>query len=156
MKNSDKLQGLYVITDDVLTPPQTILVQVEESLKGGAKIVQLRDKQSSDQEIIKCSLELQELCNSYGALFVLNDKADLAIKLGLSGLHIGKSDHYRVREIRKDFKGVLGVSCYGNVAFAKDMENIGVDYVAFGSFFTSPTKPTSDIVPLTTLRIAKK
>lgn len=155
MLNAIKLQGLYVITDDVLTPPKTIMAQVEQALKGGAKIVQLRDKTSSLEEIKKTALILQKLCTAHDALFVLNDAVELAIELGLSGLHIGKSDHHRVKEIRKEFQGVLGVSCYGSVEFAIEMQDVGVDYVAFGSFFSSPTKPSSNIVPLGTLRIAK-
>ncbi len=150
------LYGLYVITDDVLTPPNTLLTQVQESLEGGAKIVQLRDKTSSIEDITKTALILEELCKKYDAVFVLNDKVELAIELGLSGLHIGKSDHHRVDEIRKNFSGYLGVSCYGDVDFAKEMEEKGIDYVAFGSFFSSPTKPNSNIVDLEVLTKAKE
>lgn len=154
--NFDRLRGLYVITDDLLTPPSTILAQVQSALEGGAKIVQLRDKTSSLDTIKKTALQLEALCQEYDAVFVLNDKVELAIELGLSGLHIGKSDHHRVKEIRKDFSGCLGVSCYGDVAFAKEMQDMGADYVAFGSFFTSPTKPTSNIIDLAVLTLAKK
>lgn len=152
----EKLHGLYVITDDVLTPPQTIVSQVEESLRGGAKVVQLRDKKSAIQNVKETAQELQELCRSYDALFVLNDAVDLAVAMELDGLHVGRSDHHRIKEIRRAFKGVLGISCYGDVAFALEMQNLGADYVAFGSFFTSPTKPTSNVVPLETLQIAKE
>jgi len=79
----------------------------------------------------------------------------LAIELECDGLHIGKSDHYRFDAIRKDFKGVIGVSCYGDVAMAKDFEKRGADYVAFGSFFTSETKPNSNIIALGILRDAQ-
>ena len=151
-----KLKGLYVITDDNLTPDKSIYDQVEQSLKGGASIVQLRDKHSSDELVMQKAIKLQELCHSYGALFVLNDKIELAIELGCDGLHIGKSDHERFSEIRESFKGVIGVSCYGDVEMAKEFEKKGADYVAFGSFFTSPTKPNSNIVPLETLRKAKE
>ena len=151
-----KLKGLYVITDDNLTPDKSIYEQVEQSLKGGASIVQLRDKHSSDELVMQKAIKLQELCHSYGALFVLNDKIELAIDLGCDGLHIGKSDHERFSKIRESFKGVIGVSCYGDVEMAKEFEKKGADYVAFGSFFTSPTKPNSNIVPLETLRKAKE
>jgi len=151
-----KLKGLYVITDDNLTPDKSIYEQVEQSLKGGASIVQLRDKHSSDELVMQKAIKLQELCHSYGALFVLNDKIELAIELGCDGLHIGKSDHERFSEIRESFKGVIGVSCYGDVEMAKEFEKKGADYVAFGSFFTSPTKPNSNIVPLETLSKAKE
>ena len=151
-----KLKGLYVITDDNLTPDESIYDQVEQSLKGGASIVQLRDKHSSDELVMQKAVKLQKLCHSYGAFFVLNDKIELAIELGCDGLHIGKSDHERFSEIRESFKGVIGVSCYGDVEMAKEFEKKGADYVAFGSFFTSPTKPNSNIVPLETLRKAKE
>jgi len=154
--NSSKLNGLYIISDDILTPSYTIIQQVENALKGGAKIVQLRDKKSSLEQVKQTALALESLCKHYKALFVLNDKVELAIELGLSGLHIGKSDYHRVTQIREDFSGVLGVSCYGDVAFAKEMQNIGIDYVAFGSFFSSPTKPNSNIVSLEVIAEAKK
>ncbi len=127
-----KLKGLYVITDDNLTPDNSIYDQVEQSLKGGASIVQLRDKHSSDERVMQKAKKIQELCHSYGALFVLNDKIELAIELGCDGLHIGKSDHERFSEIRESFKGVIGVSCYGDVEMAKEFEKKGADYVAFG------------------------
>ncbi len=155
MSKVSKLRGLYVITDDSLTPDFTIYDQVQESLKGGASIVQLRDKSSSDEEVMQKAQKLQQLCHSYGALFVLNDKVEMAIELGCDGLHIGKSDHHRFDQIRREYKGILGVSCYGDMEMAKEFEKKGSDYVAFGSFFSSPTKPNSNIVPLETLSRAK-
>ncbi len=155
MSHREKLKGLYVITDDSLTPSNTLFSQVKQAIEGGAKIVQLRDKKSSDKVILQTALKLQELCRSYNLLFVLNDKVELAIQHKFDGLHIGKSDHGRFEEIRANFKGVLGVSCYGDIAKAQEFETLGADYVAFGSFYSSPTKPDSNIVPLETLKIAK-
>jgi thiamine-phosphate pyrophosphorylase len=156
MPLSSKLKGVYVITDDTLTPDETLFSQVEDALKGGATIVQLRDKKNDEETIEKKAIALQELCHEYNAMFVLNDKVELAIKLQCDGLHIGKSDHARFDEIRKDFKGCIGVSCYGDVDHAKEFEQKGADYVAFGSFFTSPTKPNSNIVPLEVISEAKE
>jgi thiamine-phosphate pyrophosphorylase len=155
MSARKKLEGLYVITDDNLTPDNSLYDQVIKSLQGGASIVQLRDKKSDSTIIRQKAIKLQAICKEFNALFVLNDKVELAIELGCDGLHIGKSDHYRIEDIRKNFKGVLGVSCYGDIALAKEFENKGADYVAFGSFFNSPTKPNSNIVHLSTLTIAK-
>ncbi len=156
MSYKRELKGLYVITDDKLTPSNTLFSQVEKSLKGGASIVQLRDKKNSDDIVKLTAVKLQKLCHKYNAAFVLNDKIELAIELGCDGLHIGKSDHHRFEEIRKKFKGKIGVSCYGDVELAKSFERKGADYAAFGSFFSSPTKPTSNIVPLEVLSKAKK
>jgi thiamine-phosphate pyrophosphorylase len=155
MLEISKLNGLYVITDDILTPDETIFLQVEKSLKGGAKIVQLRDKINSDLVITQKAISLQALCKKYNALFVLNDKIDIAIKINCDGLHIGKSDHHRFEEIRENFQGIIGVSCYSDIKLAKQFEEKGASYVAFGSFFTSPTKPNSNIIELQILTQSK-
>lgn len=152
---NQKLSGLYVITDDNLTPLVTIVDSVKKALSGGARIVQLRDKTSNDETIEKTALSLQDLCREFGALFVLNDKIDIAIKLSLDGLHIGRSDHAVFDDIRMKFKGILGVSCYGDIDLAYDFEGKGADYVAFGSFFNSSTKPSANIVDLSVLSSAK-
>lgn len=151
----NRLNGLYVITDDTLTPNDKISESVEEALCGGAKIIQLRDKISNDETIEDMSLKLQELCHRYDALFVLNDKVEIAIKLGLDGLHIGKDDYDNIREVRKNFKGILGVSCYNDLEMAKNMQNIGVDYVAFGACFNSLTKPNASTMDLEIIKKAK-
>ncbi|NVJ52769.1 MAG: thiamine phosphate synthase [Campylobacteraceae bacterium] len=153
---SINLNGLYVISDDNLTPKNTILTQIEEALKGGATIIQLRDKISQDKEIEELILNLQELCRKYNALFVLNDRVKLAIKLNCDGLHVGRSDHHRVEEIRKEYKGILGVSCYGDLQLAKSMEDKGANYVAFGSFFPSSTKPNAAVVNKEVIKEAKE
>lgn len=153
MKN--RLNGLYVITDDTLTPSDKIFQSVEQVLQGGAKIVQLRDKTNSTSEIEDMSLKLQELCHRYDALFVLNDKVEIAIKLGLDGLHVGKEDYHNIQDVRKNFKGILGVSCYDDLEMAKNMQKAGVDYVAFGACFSSSTKPNASTMDLEILKQAK-
>jgi len=150
-----KLNGLYVITDDKLTPQASIYEQVELSLKGGAKIIQLRNKSNNIEQMKQTAIDLQNICHKHDALFILNDNVELAIELKCDGLHIGKSDHHRFKEIREKFDGVIGVSCYEDIELAKKFENSGADYVAFGSFFYSPTKPNSNIIPIDTLKIAK-
>lgn len=150
------LKGLYVISDDELTSDETIYDDIKKALVGGAKIVQLRDKKSSDEELIEKIKQLQKLCVYYNATFILNDRIDLAIKLSCDGLHIGKSDHKDFKKIRKNFKGIIGVSCYGDVKLAKKMQDEGANYVAFGSFFNSKTKPQSNIVPVDIIKKAKE
>jgi len=156
MSSKESLRGLYVISDDLLTPRESLFQSIEKALIGGAKIVQLRDKITPLSSLQSTIFQLQELCHRYNALFVLNDKVELAITLKTTGLHIGKSDHHRFEDIRQKFKGILGVSCYGDLQLAKKMEAMGADYVAFGSFFHSPTKPNSNIIDLEILDQAKK
>lgn len=153
MKN--RLNGLYVITDDTLTPSDKIFESIEEALQGGAKIVQLRDKTNDTSTVEDVSLRLQELCHKYDALFVLNDKIEIAIKLGLDGLHIGKDDYSNIQDVRKNFKGILGVSCYDDLEMAKNMQKAGVDYVAFGACFNSSTKPNASTMNLKIIKKAK-
>lgn len=153
-----KLKGLYVLTDEKLTPYENnqIFEKVEQALKGGAKIVQLRDKSNSDEFLIPYAQELKNLCHKYSALFIINDRVELAIKVSADGVHIGKDDG-DIKEVRKVLKDkILGVSCYGDLERAKYAEAQLATYVAFGSFFPSPTKPSSKVVDKKIIALAKK
>lgn len=153
-----KLSGLYVITDEKLTPYENdeILKKVEKALKGGAKIVQLRDKKNSDEFLVPYAKALKELCHKYGAIFIVNDRIELALKVSADGVHLGEKDFHidLARKILKD--KIIGVSCYGDIKRAKEMENLSANYVAFGSFFPSPTKPEAKLVKKEILLEAKK
>jgi len=152
----NKLKGIYAITDNNLTPNETILAQVEQALDGGAKIIQLRDKQNSDEIIEKLSMALQNLCSKYNATFIINDRVDIAIKLELDGVHIGKDDYHDLKSIRASFKGVIGVSCYGDLEIATISEELGANYVAFGACFSSSTKLNAPTIDLETIKKAKE
>lgn len=150
----NKLNGLYVITDNELTPNETILSDVENILKYGVKIIQLRDKKNDFSTKEELALKIQDLCKKYNALFIMNDDFELCIKHKFDGLHIGKSDYDNIEKIRNSFDGIIGVSCYDDVNVALKMQKLGIDYVAFGSFFTSPTKPNSKVVPISVINEA--
>jgi len=151
-----KLKGLYAITDEILTPNSTILKQLEEALKAGVDIVQLRDKSKKDSEIFNLAREIKDLCSNFGATFIIDDRLELAKEIDCDGIHIGKHDieFDKARAILKD--KIVGVSCYADVQKAKKMQEAGADYVAFGSFFPSPTKPNSAVIKKETLKIAKQ
>ena len=87
---------------------------------------------------------------------MLNDRVELAIKLQCDGLHVGKSDYYRIKEIRAQFLGYLGVSCYGSLESAKKMEKLKVDYVAFGAFFSSSIKPNAKVIDTNIIKKQKR
>jgi len=153
-----KLSGLYVITDEKLTPYENdqILKKVEKALKGGAKIVQLRDKTKSDEDLIPYAIALKKLSHKYGAIFIINDRVELALKVDADGVHLGKED-LSITSARKILKDkIIGVSCYGDLKRAKEIEALSADYVAFGSFFPSPTKPSAEIVDKRIILEAKK
>jgi thiamine-phosphate pyrophosphorylase len=151
-----KLKGLYVITDEKLTPYDKILEMVEEALKGGAKIVQLRDKTNSDNFLISYGFSLKELCEKYNAYFIVNDRVDLAIKVNAHGVHIGKEDADIAQVKQKLRNKIIGVSCYDDIERAKIMESLGASYVAFGSFYPSYTKPEAKVVDKSIIQEAKK
>jgi thiamine-phosphate pyrophosphorylase len=150
------LKGLYAITDEILTPKESILDQVEAALEAGITVLQFRDKTSKDTEIETLCTHLLHLCRIHNVPFIIDDRPHLAQKIGADGLHIGKDD-IPLRDARTIFtKGFIGVSCYGSVRKALEAETEGADYVAFGSFFPSPTKPHSGIVSLSVLEKAKE
>jgi thiamine-phosphate pyrophosphorylase len=150
------LNGLYVITDEQLTPDETVHSYVEDALKAGASIVQYRNKTKSDEEVEQVCRTLQALCRNFNVPFIIDDRPHLAAKIGADGLHIGKDD-MPIDEARKIFpKGIIGVSCYGSIRKAKEAQEEGADYVAFGSFFPSPTKPHSGVISINVLHKAKE
>jgi thiamine-phosphate pyrophosphorylase len=153
---SQLLKGLYVITDEYLTPDETVHAYIEEALKAGASIVQYRNKTKSDDEVEKICRTLQSMCSQYNVPFIIDDRPHLATKIHADGIHIGKDD-MPIKEARKIFpKGIIGVSCYGSIRKAKEAQEEGADYVAFGSFFASPTKPHSGIISMNVLHKAKE
>lgn len=153
---SQLLNGLYVITDEYLTPDETVHSYVEDALTAGASIVQYRNKTKSDEEVEKICQILQSLCRRHNVPFIIDDRPHLAAKIGADGLHIGKND-MSIQEARKVFpEGIIGVSCYGSIKKAKEAQEEGANYVAFGSFFPSPTKPHSGVISMNVLHKAKE
>ncbi len=154
-----KLKGLYAITDEKLTPYKNnlILKMVEKALKGGTRILQLRDKTNKDEFIFPYAKLLKELCKSYEAVFIINDRVKLAKEVEADGVHLGKED-LSIEEARKVLGAnkIIGISCYGSLERAKLVENKSANYVSFGSFFHSPTKPSAEVVNKNILTEAKK
>lgn len=141
MHDGVALKGLYTITDSVLIPEKRFFAMVQKALDGGARIIQFRDKRKPDNAMLEKASALLRLCESYNAVFIVNDHVELAVRAGAHGLHIGEedADFTHARNSMKD--GIIGVSCYNSIDRAVKMEQKGADYVAFGSFFPSPVKP---------------
>ncbi len=152
------LKGLYAITDERLTPYPTLLKQIEEVLKGGARIVQFRHKSALTPEAIESAKRIRTLCHRYDALFIVNDHLDLALRVDADGLHVGREDARDLPAMRDALGSgkILGVSCYGEIARAVAAERAGADYVAFGAFFPSATKPNAPLIDLSVLCEAKR
>lgn len=146
---------LYAITDEHLTPDETVVAQVKESLEAGIDVLQYRNKTKTDEQVKEICIELQNLCREYSVPFIIDDRPYLAQEIGADGIHVGKDD-MPLADARKIFKkGIIGVSCYGSIRKAKEAQAEGASYVAFGSFFPSPTKPHSGIVTRSVIAKAK-
>ena len=136
------LRGLYVITED--RPPHTrpLLSGVESALRGGARIVQYRDKSDEAGRRLDEARRLRQLCHRYDALLLINDDVRLAANAGADGVHLGRDDADIAAARRQLPAGALiGVSCYNEFALARRAAGQGASYLAFGSFHPSPTKP---------------
>lgn len=151
------LKGLYVITDKKLIPGDRFINTVEKSLIGGAKIVQLREKDTPDEEIVRLGKELLKVTKKYRVPLIINDSPALAKEIGADGVHLGEDDPL-VSEARKLLgnRAIIGVSCYGKIERGIRAEKDGADYVAFGTPFLTPTKPERDPTPFEVLRLARR
>lgn len=138
------LRGLYAITDENLIPAARFAETVEQALRGGANIIQYRDKSGDTDKRKQQAAGLRALCTTYEALLIINDDIELAKTVSADGVHLGVSDAglYDARDaLGEDF--IIGMSCYANFERARLLSLQGADYVAFGAFYASPTKPNA-------------
>ncbi|MBE0494341.1 MAG: thiamine phosphate synthase [Thiomicrospira sp.] len=149
-------QGLYAITDPKLSPGLVVIKHVREALSGGARIIQYRDKTTPFAAQIDIAKQLKTLCQNHQAWLIINDSIDLAMACGADGVHLGKNDSnlIQAREALGD-QAIIGLSCYNDLRLAQRMQDLGADYVAFGRFFPSKTKPHAPPADLTTLTQAR-
>ena len=148
------LQGIYAITDTRYYSYASSYSYLKSAFVGGVNILQLRDKTLSDEALLPHAKQIQKICKRHKVLFVINDRASLAIELNADGLHLG-SDDGNLSLIRKRFKNIIGISCYGDLRQAKRAKRAGADYVAFGSCFASSTKPQARQIKHRIFRQAK-
>jgi thiamine-phosphate pyrophosphorylase len=146
--------GLYAITQTENKSCDTIIREVAAAIRGGAVIVQYRDKNPTDAMAL--SKALLQLCHDAGIPLIINDDVDLAAAVGADGVHLGKDDAdiERARQLL-GADAIIGVSCYDSVERAIDAQRRGADYVAFGRFYASGTKPLASPAPIETLKRAR-
>ena len=140
MKFSKDMLLLYAVTDRSWTQNQTLYEQIEAALKGGVTIVQLREKNLPEEEFIAEAIRVKELCSRYNVPLIINDNADVALKSGADGVHVGIEDTPVAelrRKVGKDF--IIGATAK-TVEQAQTAEKAGADYLGVGAVFPSPTK----------------
>ncbi|MCG6966908.1 MAG: thiamine phosphate synthase [Chromatiaceae bacterium] len=136
------LRGLYLITDDRRSGPDALLAAVAAALRGGARVVQYRDKGTDTARRLAEAQALAGLCRAHQVPLLINDDVELAISVGADGVHLGRDDaDLPSARARLPAGSLIGVSCYNRLELARDAASRGADYIAFGSFFPSPTKP---------------
>lgn len=140
----------------MLLPNGCLTIAVEQAILGGARLVQYRDKSSDSARRLAQAYALNTLCQRYQIPLIINDDVELAFQTGAAGVHIGREDPaFSTARTRLGKTAIIGVSCYDRLTMALDAERAGADYVAFGAFFPSPTKPTEVHAPLGLLREAR-
>jgi len=147
--------GLYAITQTEGKQPEQVIQEVASALKGGAGVIQYRDKNPVDK--VYLAKQLLQLCHQYNVPLLINDDIELACQVGADGVHLGRDDGdiTAAREKLGD-KAIIGVSCYDDINIAIKAETKGVDYVAFGRFFPSNSKPLALPAHTETLGLAKQ
>ncbi len=145
--------GLYAITDSTLMPDDSsLLSQVRAALEGGASIVQYRDKSDDSTKRLRQATLLRELCDEFERPLLINDDLALAVACRAQGVHLGQTDG-SVAAARAQLgpDAIIGVTCHDSLALALQARDAGADYVAFGAFFASKTKPGARPAPLSLL-----
>lgn len=151
-----RIAGLYAITDPGLLPDARLVDSVRAALAGGARVVQYRNKAADATTRLREATSLAVLCRDAGALFVVNDDVSLALSCGAHGVHLGQQDGaVGAARTRLGENAVIGQTCHASLDLALAAQAAGVDYVAFGRFFPSRTKPLAPPAGITLLPDAR-
>ncbi len=148
----ERLTGLYVIIDTQTLGQRDEIDAASKAIHGGAKVIQLRDKHHDKGELLTVAQKLKDLCCKSKVLFIVNDHLDIALAVDADGLHIGQDD-LPLSVIRKELAidKIVGLSTH-TLAEAQKAETEGVDYIAVGSIFSSPTQKSARAAGLEHLR----
>jgi thiamine-phosphate pyrophosphorylase len=148
--NRPTTRGLYAITDG---PRPDLLDVARQALLGGARLLQYRDKTADAARRLAEASALRQLCREHGVPLIINDDVALARAVQADGVHLGKDDgDLAAARAELGATAIIGVSCYDSLERARIAAATGADYVAFGAFFPSPTKPHAPRAPLDLLR----
>jgi thiamine-phosphate pyrophosphorylase len=134
------IRGLYAVTPD---EPDTarLCTLVAAAVSGGARLVQYRNKTASDALRCEQASALLAVCRRHGVPLIVNDYLELAAQIGAEGVHLGRDDGDAGAARARLPNALIGVSCYNEIERALVAKRSGADYVAFGRFFASTTKP---------------
>lgn len=142
---------LYLVTDSDVLKGKDFYKCIEEAIKAGVTMVQLREKESDGKEFLEKAIKLRELTKKYNVSFIINDRIDIALLADADGVHVGQSDidAVSVRKLIGENK-IIGVSAR-TVEEAIQAEKDGADYLGIGSMFSTSTKLDAKQVSFNTL-----
>lgn len=145
--------GLYAITNG----PRADLIEVcAAMLEGGARLLQYRDKTTDTARRLDEATAIAALCARHRIPLIVNDDIELAAAVGAAGVHLGEDDaDIAAARARLGAGAIIGASCYDSLERARDRAAAGADYLAFGAFHASPTKPHARNATPALLREAK-
>ena len=148
---------LYAITDSQLLPGDKLFYAVAAALNGGCKLVQYRDKSDDQTRRLFEATSLLALCKQHQAQLLINDDVCLAQQIGAHGVHLGQGDSNPVAaRIILGSHAIIGVTCHDSLKFAQQAINDSANYIAFGRFFSSNTKPDARPAPISLISDARK
>ncbi|MCP8899760.1 thiamine phosphate synthase [Gilvimarinus xylanilyticus] len=147
---------LYAITECQELSEPTLLSVSESILAGGCQLLQYRDKSDDSPKRQAQASHLQTLCRAVGAQLIINDDIALACEVGAAGVHLGQSDASpaQAREMLGP-DAIIGVTCHDDLNLAQEALTQGANYIAFGRFYASSTKPGAPPAPLKLLQEAR-
>jgi thiamine-phosphate pyrophosphorylase len=150
-----RIEGLYAITPD-MTDTGELVSRAQKALRGGATLLQYRNKLADSALRRMQARALLELCRDHGVPFIINDHVQLCAELDADGVHLGRNDGdiAAARHLLGTHK-LIGASCHDCLDLARHAQAQGADYVAFGACFGSTTKPAAVHAPLELFKQAR-
>jgi len=132
-------KGLYAVTDG---PRTDLAAAARAALEGGATMMQYRDKTREATRRLREACALTAICTEFDVPLIINDDVDLVHACGAAGVHLGEDDgEPAAARAVLGANAIIGVSCYDSLQRAREAAGAGADYLAFGAFFPSTTKP---------------
>jgi thiamine-phosphate pyrophosphorylase len=147
---------LYLVTDRDMLRNIDISAAVEEAIKGGVTLIQLREKSLTSMEFYKTAVKIKEITDKYNVPLIINDRLDIALAVDSAGLHVGQKD--MPADVARKLLGndkILGVSA-ATLEEAKKAESDGADYIGVGAIFTTNTKNDARAVSIELLKEIKE
>ena len=144
--------SIYLVTDRDLMSTETLEEAVEEAIKGGCTLVQLREKECSSLDFYNTAVSVKKITDKYNIPLLINDRLDIALAVDAAGVHVGQSDLpcSVVRKIIGEDK-IIGVSA-GNLEIAVKAEKDGADYIGVGAMYATGTKKDAKLTSMDELK----